>query len=84
MVKGVRRTIERLKDHNGRDHTSHALKNTIEKSQKNIKTIDFKIIDKNFYNNKNGKLPKLYGSKTYDQRKRNLFNLNFLNDYDNR
>ena len=31
----------------GRDHTSHVLKHSIEKPHKNVNTIDFKIIDKN-------------------------------------
>ena len=56
---------ERIKDHNGRDHTSHVLKHSIEKSHKNVNTIGFKINDKNFCNNKqNGKLLKHYRSKT--------------------
>ena len=38
--------------HSGRDHTSHVLKYSIEKSHKNVNTIDFKIVDKNFRNNK--------------------------------
>ena len=50
--ESARRIIERIKDPNGRDDTSHALKHSIEKSHKNVKTIDFKIIDKNFHNNK--------------------------------
>ena len=41
------RVIDRIKDHNGRDHTSHVLKHSIEKPHKNVNTIDFKIIDKN-------------------------------------
>ena len=48
----ARRIVERIKDHNGRDHTPHVLKHSIEKSHKNVSTIDFKIIDKNFNNNK--------------------------------
>ena len=43
---------KREKDHSGRDHTSHVLKYNIEKSHKNVNTTDFKIIDKNFHNNK--------------------------------
>ena len=38
--------------YNGRDYTSHVLKHSIEKSHKNVNTIDFKIIDKNFRNSK--------------------------------
>ena len=44
--------IERIKDHTGRDHASHVLKHSIENSYKNVNTIDFKIIDKDFHNNK--------------------------------
>ena len=43
---------DRIKDHNGRDHTLNVLKHSIEKSNKNVNTIDFKIIDKNFHNGK--------------------------------
>ena len=51
--KRYRQITERIKDHNGRDHTSHVLKHSIEKSHKNVNTVDFKkIIDKNFHNNK--------------------------------
>ena len=50
--ESTRRIIETIKDHNGRDHTSNALKNSMEMSHKNVKTIDFKIIDKNVDNNK--------------------------------
>ena len=46
--ESARRIREKIKDHNGRDHTSHS----IEKLHKNVNTIDFKIIDKNFHNNK--------------------------------
>ena len=34
---------ERIKDHNGRDHTLHVLEHSIEKSYKNVNTIDFKV-----------------------------------------
>ena len=40
---------ERIKDQNGRDHTSHVWNLSIEKSHKNVNTIDFKIIDKNLH-----------------------------------
>ena len=57
--------------HNGRDHRSHVFKHSIAKSHKNVNTIDFKIIDNSFNNNKlinkNGKLSKRYGSMIYDQ-----------------
>ena len=42
----------RIKDHNCRDHTSQVLIHSLEKSHKNVHTIDFKIIDKNSHNNK--------------------------------
>ena len=48
----ARRITERIKDHSGRDHTSHVLKHNIEKSHNNVNAIDFKIIDKNFHNHK--------------------------------
>ena len=50
--ESAHRITERIKDHNGRDHKSHVLKYSTEKSHKNVNTIDFKIIDKNFHNNK--------------------------------
>ena len=37
----------RIKDHNGRDHTLQLWKYSIEKLHKNTNTIDFNIIDKN-------------------------------------
>ena len=52
MRESARRITERIKDHNGRDHTSQVWNHSIEKSHKNVNTIDFKIIDKNFHNNK--------------------------------
>ena len=50
--ESARRITKRIKDHNDRDHTSHVLKHSIEKSHTNVNTTDFKIIDKNFHNNK--------------------------------
>ena len=50
--ESAHRITERIKDHNGRDHTSHVLKHSIEKSHDNVNTIDFKIIDKNSHNDK--------------------------------
>ena len=41
----------RKTDHNGRGHTSHFFKHSIEKTHKNVNTIDFKTIDKKFHNN---------------------------------
>ena len=52
MGKSARRITERIKDHIGRDHISPVLKHSIEKLHKNVNTIDFKIIDKTFHNNK--------------------------------
>ena len=43
---------QKINKHNGREHTSNVLKHSIEKSHKNVNIIDFKIIDKNFHNNK--------------------------------
>ena len=63
--ESARRITERIKDHNSRDHTSQVCNHSIEKSHKNVNTLDFKIIDKNFHNNKRKrKLSKRYGSKT--------------------
>ena len=45
MRESARRITERIKDHNGRDHTSQVWNHSIEKSHKNV-------IDKNFHNNK--------------------------------
>ena len=42
---------ERIKDHNGRNHTLQVWSHSIEKSHKNVNTIDFKIIDKNVHSN---------------------------------
>ena len=50
--ESARRITARIKDHNGRDHTLQVWNHSIEKSHKNVNTIDFKIIDKNFHNNK--------------------------------
>ena len=41
-----------LKDRNGRDDKWHVLKHSIKKSPKNVNTIDFKLTDRNFDNNK--------------------------------
>ena len=50
--ESARQITERTKYHNGRDHSSHVLKHSIEKSHKNVNTIDFKIIDQIFHTNK--------------------------------
>ena len=52
MGESDHRITERIKDHNGRDHTKQIWNHSIEKTHKNVNTIDFKIIDNNFYNNK--------------------------------
>ena len=52
MEESARRITEIIKYNSGRDHTSHVFKHSIEKSPKNINTIDFKITDKNFHKNK--------------------------------
>ena len=54
--ESARRITERIKDHNGRDHTSQVWNHSIEKSHKNVNTIDFKIIDKNFHNRRKRKI----------------------------
>ena len=61
--EGACRMIERIKDHNGRDQTSHVFEYSIEKSHKNVNAIDFKLLKRIFIiRNENGKLPKHYGS----------------------
>ena len=47
-----RRIIERIKDHSGRDHSSHMVKHNIEISHTDVNAANFKIIDMNFSNNK--------------------------------
>ena len=49
--ESAHRTTERIKHHNGRDHTSQVWSHSIGKSHKNVNTIDFKIIDKNVHSN---------------------------------
>ena len=74
----ARSITERTKDHNGTDDTLQVSYHSIERSHKNVNTIAFKITDKNFHNNKRKR--KIAEGLS----KRNLFNLNFLFDYDNR
>lgn len=63
MGEITRLIIGRITDCNVKCHTSHVMKYSIEKSRKKVNTMDFKTIDKNFYNNKRKrKLPKSYGS----------------------
>ena len=50
--ESARQITEKIKDHNGRYHTSQVWKDSIERSHKNVSTIDFKIIEKSFHNNK--------------------------------
>ena len=45
MGESARQITERIKYHIGRDHV---LKHSMEKSHKNVNTIDFKIIDTKF------------------------------------
>ena len=60
MGESARQITERIKDQSGRDHTSHVLKHSIEKSYKNVNTTLFRIID----NQRKRKMSKRYGSKT--------------------
>ena len=46
-----RHIVERIKDHNGRDHESHILKHSLETGQERVKSSDFSIIYKNFNGN---------------------------------
>ena len=77
---------ERIKDHNGRDHTSHVLEHSIEKSYKNVNTIDFKVkllIRIFIIIIKKRKIAEVLWVNDQDQhltRKRNLFSLNYLID----
>ena len=50
--ESARQITEAIKDHNDRYHISQVWNHSIERSHKNVSTIDFKIIDKNFHNNK--------------------------------
>ena len=52
MGESARQITERIEDHNGRSHTSQVWNHSIELSHKIVNTIDFKIIDKTFHNNK--------------------------------
>ena len=46
-----RRVIERVKDHNGRDKSSHMLRHSIEKNHAEVTANDFKVIGRNYRNN---------------------------------
>ena len=48
----ARRIHGNIKDQNGRDHKSHMLKHSIEEHNENVTRENFKIIAKNFKNNK--------------------------------
>ena len=48
----ARRIHENIKDQNGRHHKSHMLKHSIEEHNENVTRENFKIIAKNFKNNK--------------------------------
>ena len=52
IVVSIIEGIERIKDHNCRDHASHMKKHNNETSPTDINTANFKIIDVNFSNNK--------------------------------
>ena len=43
--------IERVKDHNGRDKSSHMLRHSIEKNHTEVTVNDFKVIERNYRNN---------------------------------
>ena len=43
--------IERVKDHNGRDKSSHMLRHSIEKNHTEVTVNDFKVIGRNYRNN---------------------------------
>ena len=81
MGESARQIRERIKDHNGRDHTAQVCNCSIEKSRKNVNTIDLKIIDKNFHNNKRKrKIAEALWIKVLRptlNTQRNLFNLKF-------
>ena len=47
-----RRIAERVKDHNGRDHKSHILKDSLETGHGHVISSDISIISKNFNGNK--------------------------------
>ena len=50
--ESARRIIERVKDHGGRDTISHVLKHSSEKEHIEVTQEDFKIIGRNFKNNR--------------------------------
>ena len=49
--KSGRRVIERVKDHSGRDQSSHILRNSIEKNHTEVTVNDFKVIGRNYKSN---------------------------------
>ena len=49
--ESVRRVIERVKYHNGRDKSSHMLRHSIEKKYTEVTVYDFKVIERNYRNN---------------------------------
>ena len=51
-----RRVVERVKDHGGRDHSSHMFKHSLEKSHQEVKIEDFTIIGRNFKNKRKRKV----------------------------
>ena len=44
--------VERVKDHNGRDHKQHILKHSFKTGHEHVESSNFSIISKNFNGNK--------------------------------
>ena len=63
--ESAHRITEKIKDSNGRDHTSQVWNHSIEKSHRMSTPQTLKLLIRIFIIiNENGKLPKRYGSKT--------------------
>ena len=58
--ESVRRVIERVKDHGGRDTKSHVPKHSSEKEHVEVIQEDFKIIGSHFKNNSKGRSLRYY------------------------
>ena len=50
-IESGRRVMERVKDHNGRNKSSHMLRHSIEKNHTEVMMNDFKVIGRNYRNN---------------------------------
>ena len=50
-IESGRRVMERVKDHNGRNKSSHMLRHSIEKNHTEVMMNDFKMIGRNYRNN---------------------------------